>query len=193
MAKFSLMQKKLNLEQTEGKYSAFAKCCYALPVRLSKPLAENGYGRVCVDGIEISRGKAFFMDSIIKMHCMLIPVGEVAREFDREYTVSFSGFTAADGSKFRNQSFKFRTMPRKQRDERYIVHDENRPAGRPRGHGAVEERRTGASIEAGCHSQLPWHCTVHFPQHRHRRGAHQPPLASGFSSGCAGAQRLPCQ
>lgn len=124
MAKFSLMQKKLNLEQTEGKYSAFAKCCYALPVRLSKPLAENGYGTVCVDGIEISQGKVFFMDSIIKMNCMLVPVGEVAREFDREYTVSFSGFTAADGSRFRSQSFKFRTLPRKQRDERYAAHDD---------------------------------------------------------------------
>ena len=124
MPKFTLMQKKINLEQTEGKYSAFAKCCYALPVRLSKPLGENGYGHVFVDGIEISRGKVFFMDSIIKMNCMLIPVGEVAREFDHEYTVSFSGFTAADGSKFRNQSFKFRTLPRKQREERYAAHDE---------------------------------------------------------------------
>ena len=123
MPKFSLLQKTLNLEQIEGKYSAFAKCHYALPVRLSKPLAENGYGKVTVDGTEISRGKTFFMDTILKMHCMLIPVGEVAREFDKEYTVSFAGFIAEDGSRFKNQSFKFKTLPRKQKDERYREHD----------------------------------------------------------------------
>ena len=123
MASFTLMQKTLNLEQIEGKYSAFAKCHYALPVRMSKPLAKDGYGKVCVDGIEISQGKTFFMDTVIKMHMMLIPVGEVAREFDKEYTVSFSGFTAEDGSKFKDQSFKFKTLPRKQKDEKYAAHD----------------------------------------------------------------------
>ena len=123
MARFTLMQKTLNLEQTEGKFSAFAKCTYALPVRLSKPLAENGYGTVTVDGIEISRGKVFFMDSVVKMNCMLLPVGEVAREYDREYTVAFHGFTAEDGSKFKDVSFKFKTLPRKKKDESYAAHD----------------------------------------------------------------------
>ena len=123
MASFTLMQKTLNLEQTEGKYSAFAKCTYALPVRLTKPLAKDGYGTVTVDGIEISRGKAFFMDSVVKMNCMLIPVGEVAREYDREYTVAFHGFTAEDGSRFKDASFKFKTLPRRQKDEKYAAHD----------------------------------------------------------------------
>ena len=123
MASFTLMQKTLNLEQTEGKYSAFAKCTYALPVRLSKPLAKDGYGTVTVDGIEISQGKAFFMDSVVKMNCMLIPVGEVAREYDREYTVSFHGFTASDGSKFKDASFRFKTLPRRQEDSQYAAHD----------------------------------------------------------------------
>lgn len=123
MPEFTLMQKKLNLEQIEGKYSAFAKCHYALPVRMSKPLASDGYGTVTVDGIEISRGKTFFMDTIVKMHCMLIPVGEVAREFDREYTVRFSGFKAEDGSIYKPQSMKFRTLPRRQKDPRYAEHD----------------------------------------------------------------------
>lgn len=100
MPRFTLMHKTLNLEQIEGKYSAFAKCHYALPVRLPKPLAKDGYGKVRVDGIEISQGKTFFMDTVIKMHMMLIPVGEVAREFDKEYTVSFEGFKAEDGSKY---------------------------------------------------------------------------------------------
>lgn len=123
MEKISLMQKTLDLEQTEGKYSAFAKVAFALPVRLSKPLAKNGYGTIKVNGIEISRGKTFFLDSVIKMHCMLIPVGEVANEFDKEYTVSFSGFVAENGGKFKEQSFKFRTLPRRQKTDKYAAHD----------------------------------------------------------------------
>ncbi len=123
MPGFTLMQKTLNLEQIEGKYSAFAKCHYALPVRMSKPLAKDGYGRVYVDGIEISRGRTFFMDMILKTHCMLIPVGDVAREFDREYTLRFEGFKAEDGSVFKPQTMKFRTLPRKTKDVRYAAHD----------------------------------------------------------------------
>ena len=124
MAKFSLMQKTINLEQIEGKYSAFAKCPYALPVKLSKPLAKDGYGSIKVDGVELSEGKQFYMDSIVKMHCMLVPVGEVAKDFDKEYTISFSGFVAEDGSHFRNQSFRFKTLPRRRRDDNYTKHDE---------------------------------------------------------------------
>ena len=97
--------------------------CNALPVRMSKPLAAYGYGKVTVDGIEISRGKTFFMDTILKMHCMLIPAGDVAREFDREYTLHFEGFKAEDGSIFKPQTFTFRTLPRKQKDPRYEAHD----------------------------------------------------------------------
>jgi len=123
-ASFALMEKKLNLDQIEGKYSAFAKVPYAIPVRMSKPLAENGYGKVTVDGIEVSKGKCFFMDVVIKMHCMLIPVGEVAHEYEREYTLKLSGFVAQDGTSFKEQTFKFRTLPRGQKDPKYAAHDE---------------------------------------------------------------------
>ena len=123
MPKFALLQKTIDLEQIEGKYSAFTKCAYALPVRMSKPIASDGYGTVTVNGVKISEGKPFFMDMILKMHCMLLPVGEVANEFDTEYTLAFSGFTAEDGSKFPSQTFRFRTFPRGKRDPRYAAHD----------------------------------------------------------------------
>ncbi len=124
MPRIALMQKTLDLQQIEGKYSAFTKCAYALPVRLSHRIAEDGYGTVTVDGIEISRGKQFFMDSIVKMNAMLIPVGEVAREYDREYVLEFRGFVAENGKPFRDQAFKFRTLPRKVNDGKHQEHDQ---------------------------------------------------------------------
>ncbi len=123
MEKISLMQKTLDLEQIEGKYSAFAKASFALPVRLSRPLAEDGYGVVRVNGTPISKGVPFFMDSIVKMYCILVPVGEVAREFDREYTLRFSDFVADNGEKFQEQTFQIRTLPRRQKNGEYAQHD----------------------------------------------------------------------
>lgn len=123
-ASFSLIEKNVNLDQIEGRYSAFVKVPYALPVRLSKPLAENGHGTITVNGQPVSKGTCFFMDVMVKMHCMLVPVGEVATQYGKEYTISFSGFTAADGTPFRNQSFQFRTLPRGVKDPAYAHHDE---------------------------------------------------------------------
>ncbi len=108
-ASFSLMGKTLNLDQIEGKYSAFAKVPYALTLRTSKPLAEDGYGVALVDGVVVSQGVGFLMDSIIKLNCLMIPVGEVANEYDREYTLTLSKFVAADGTPFKERSFRFRT------------------------------------------------------------------------------------
>lgn len=123
-ATFSLMEKKVNLDQIEGRYSAFVKVPYGLPVRLSKPLAENGHGRITVNGQPVSHGTCFFMDVMVKMHCMLVPVGEVAREYGKEYTITFSGFVAEDGTPFRDQTFKFQTLPRGKKDPAYAHHDE---------------------------------------------------------------------
>lgn len=122
-AKFKLMEKKLDLDQIEGKYSAFAKVPYALPVKMNKPLAKDGYGSVVVDGIAVSKGEQFVMEVMGKMQCMLVPVGEAVKEYDKEYTITFSGFTAEDGSKFASQSFQFRTLPRKQKNPAYKAHD----------------------------------------------------------------------
>lgn len=123
-AKFRLMEKIVNLEQIEGKYSAFAKVPYALAVGMNKPLAEDGYGVVRVNGIEISKGKTFTMEVFGTMHAMLVPVGEVAREYGKEYRISFSGFKAEDGSLFRRQEFTFKTLPRPDKQEQYKEHDE---------------------------------------------------------------------
>ena len=122
--KFRLMEKTVNLDQIEGKYSAFAKVPYALAVGMNKPLAEDGYGVVAVNGVAISKGKTFTMEVLGTMHMMLVPVGEVAREYDKEYSVTFSGFKAEDGSMFKNQSFKFRTLPRDVKNTQYENHDE---------------------------------------------------------------------
>lgn len=51
--------KNLNLDQIEGRFAAFERVPYAVTLRLSKALAEDGYGIITVDGVEVPKGKSF--------------------------------------------------------------------------------------------------------------------------------------
>lgn len=116
--------KNLNIDRIEGRFAAFERLPYAITLRLSKPIAEDGYGVITVDGVEIPRGKQFLMDMIIKSHCLMVPVGSVAREYGKEYTMKLSGFKAIDGSAFPDTTLKFKTEARPQQDHAYDEHDE---------------------------------------------------------------------
>ena len=112
---------------------------------MNKPLAEDGYGVVRVNGVEISKGKTFTMEVVGTMHAMLVPVGEVEREYGTEYRISFSDFKAKDGSLFREQEFTFRTLPRPDQQEQYVEHDEI----------AIQAAREGIVLLQNKNSVLP--------------------------------------
>lgn len=122
--KFSLMDKTLNPEIVDGKMNAFVKVPYGIQVRLSHPLGKDGYGRVTVDGIPISRGKIFKLDMVIKADVLYLPVGEVAREFDREYTLELTGFKTAEGVPYPDCSFKIKTTAKSRPDPAFAENDE---------------------------------------------------------------------
>ena len=123
--KISILEgKELNLDCIEGRFAAFAKHPYAVTLRLSQPIAEDGYGVITVDGVEVPKGTQFLMDVVIKMNCLMVPVGSVAREYGKEYTMKLTGFKGKDGKPFPDTTLKFKTMERPQRDHKYDAHDE---------------------------------------------------------------------
>ena len=123
--KISILEgKELNLDCIEGRFAAFAKHPYAVTLRLSQPIAEDGYGVITVDGVEIPKGTQFLMDVVIKMNCLMVPVGSVARDYGKEYTMKLMGFKGKDGKPFPDTTLKFKTMERPQRDHKYDTHDE---------------------------------------------------------------------
>lgn len=122
-AKFSLMNKTMNPDVIDGKFSAFEKVPYAIQVRMSKPMAQDGYGKVTVDGIEVEKGKAIFIDMVFKIHCLLIPIGEVARDYEKEYKVQLTGFVAEDGTPFEDTTLKVKTTARSRKNLAYEAHD----------------------------------------------------------------------
>lgn len=115
------LQKTLSPEQPDGKFSGFSKLPYLIQISLSSPLAEDGYGTVTVDGKLLPRG-----EQIVAMgHALLLlPVGLLAREYDRTYTVRLEGFRDVKGKKFPAKTIRIRTTPRRVQDKRYAAHDE---------------------------------------------------------------------
>lgn len=123
--KFSILDgKQLNIDQIEGRFAAFEKVPYAVTLRLTKPVADDGYGIVTVNGIQVPKGKQFEMDMFMKTYCLMVPVGSVAREYGKEYSMHLSGFKAQDGTVFPDTTLKFKAMERPQRDPAYDAHDE---------------------------------------------------------------------
>lgn len=123
--KFSILEgKELNLDCIEGRFAAFAKLPYAVTLRLSQPIAEDGYGTITVDGVEIPKGTQFLMDVVVKMNCLMVPVGSVAKEYGKEYTMVLKGFKGTNGKSFPDTTLKFKTMERPKRDHAYDAHDE---------------------------------------------------------------------
>ena len=144
--KISILEgKELNLDCIEGRFAAFAKMPYAVTLRLSQPISEDGYGVITVDGVEIPKGVQFLMDVVVKMNCLMVPVGSVAREYGKEYTMKLTGFKGKDGSSFPDTTLKFKTMERPQCDHAYDAHDEV----------AIQAAREGMVLLQNNHNVLP--------------------------------------
>ena len=111
----------LDIDKMQGKLTAFERMEQPITLRMNQPLSKNGYGVVTVNGIEVPRGKEFLMNAIagLKFHCLTIPVGSVAREYNTEYTMVLTDFVGADGTPFPKTTLKFKTKPRLQKQQPY--------------------------------------------------------------------------
>lgn len=118
--------KVLDLYQMQGRLTAFERMEHPVTLRLSQPLAEDGYGTIKVNGVVVPRGKEFQMNVMgMSFHCLTVPVGSVAREFGTEYTMEISGFKGKDGSSFPTTNLRFKTEPKPvlEKPYRYTEHD----------------------------------------------------------------------
>lgn len=100
--------------------TAFTKVSRYIPVLLLAPLAPDGRGRATVDGKALSRCEAI---AIRGVRLLLVPVGEIAREYGRRYRVTLEGFTSARGRRFPRCSFWIRTAARREAQPEFIEHD----------------------------------------------------------------------
>lgn len=115
------LTKTYDPDQIDGKLSGFSKLPRAIQISLTAPVAKDGMGRATVDGVPLSRVDAV---NAVGFPILLVPVGEVAREYDHTYTVELDGFVAENGKKFPKCRFRLKTTSRKSQDPAYAAHDE---------------------------------------------------------------------
>ena len=101
--------------------SAVSKLPGVVPLSLMAPIAKDGFGTVTVEGVPLSTCEQV---SALGFTLLLIPVGEVAMDYDRDYTVRLSGFKAESGLSFPSLRFKIHTEKRRLQDTKYAEHDE---------------------------------------------------------------------
>lgn len=106
--------------EVDGLLTAYTKVSRYIPVLLLAPLAEDGYGRASVDGAALSRCECV---RVRGFRLLLVPVGEIAREYGRRYRVTLEGFTAQGGRRFPRCGFWIKTAPRREAVKAFIDHD----------------------------------------------------------------------
>ena len=109
----------------QGMFSMFAVTPHAVPVIATSEVDPNS-GMVTVDGKPVSKGKCIKFD-FSPLPFYFVPVGEVAREFGKTYTVKLSGFRNKKGKKFAPCTFRLATEARGTDDGK---HKENEAAAK---------------------------------------------------------------
>lgn len=109
----------------KGMFSMFAVTPHAVPLIATSEVDPNS-GIVTVDGKPVSKGKCIKFD-FSPLPFYFVPVGEVAREFGKTYTVKLSGFRNKKGKKFAPCTFRLVTEARGTDDGK---HKENEAAAK---------------------------------------------------------------
>ena len=109
----------------KGMFSMFAVTPHAVPLIATSEVDPNS-GIVTVDGKPVSKGKCIKFD-FSPLPFYFVPVGEVAREFGKTYTVKLSGFRNKKGKKFAPCTFRLVTETRGTDDGK---HKENEAAAK---------------------------------------------------------------
>ncbi len=94
----------------QGMFSMFAAVPHSVPLVCSSEV-DLRYGTATVDGKPVSKGKCIKFD-FSPLPFYFVPVGEVAREFGKTYTVKLSGFRNKKGKKFAPCTFRLVTETR---------------------------------------------------------------------------------
>ncbi len=119
---FPFMAKKYNPYYIDQHmFAMHVHAVRSIPVVCSSMIGE--YGTATVNGIKIGSGKCYKFD-FSPFPILLLPVGEVANDFYKVYTVKLEGYRNDKGSKFRTCTFKVRTAAKLVEDGNYAANEQ---------------------------------------------------------------------
>lgn len=104
----------------DSSLAALSKMPQAICVSLSEKV--ETFGTATVDGVRLTGCEQ--VKNALGAWKLLVPVGQVAYENDRTYTVKLEGFRGRFSRKFPTCTFQISTVARKYPDETYAEHDE---------------------------------------------------------------------
>ena len=119
MAYMKPIQTTFDPDEIDSSMHAISKMPRAIPVALAAPLTQ--FGTATVDGIALSGCEQ--VKNALNRWFLMVPVGEVAFEYDRSYTVKLEGFRGTLGKKLPPCTFQLKTVARKMEDPVYAEHD----------------------------------------------------------------------
>ena len=94
----------------QGMFAMHVAAPHAVPL-IATSEVDLRFGTATVDGKPVSKGKCVKFD-FSPLPFYFVPVGEVAREFGKTYTVKLSGFRNKKGKKFASCTFRVTTAER---------------------------------------------------------------------------------
>ena len=106
-----------------GRFAFFMQTTRTIPLICTKMIADDGYGVAMVNGKQISKGKCVKFD-FSPLPFYFLPVGEVATEFDKTYTVELKGYRTVGGGKFVNKKFTFKTPSKRFDDGKHTANEQ---------------------------------------------------------------------
>ncbi len=106
-----------------GRFAFFMQTTRTIPLVCTKMIADDGYGVATVNGKQISKGKCVKFD-FSPLPFYFLPVGEVATEFDKTYTVELKGYRTVGGGKFVNKKFTFKTPSKRFDDGKHTANEQ---------------------------------------------------------------------
>ena len=109
----------------QGMFAMHVAASHAVPL-IATSEVDPRFGTATVDGEPVSKGKCVKFD-FSPLPFYFVPVGEVAREFGKTYTVKLIGFRSKKGKKFAPCTFRLTTAERGTDDGK---HKENEAAAK---------------------------------------------------------------
>ena len=123
---FTLLAKKYDPANIDmGMFAMNIAAPYSVPL-IATSEVDPRFGTATVDGKPVSKGKCVKFD-FSPLPFYFVPVGEVAREFGKTYTVKLTGFRNKKGKKFAPCTFRLTTAERGTDDGK---HKENEAAAK---------------------------------------------------------------
>lgn len=114
------IQRRFDLSQIDSTVSSSSLIPHSLPILLTRPISSKGYGSVYVNGIQLTRGEIVYRENEI---ILLIPVGEVIKDYNRIYKVILKGFVSDNGLHFPKVCFYLYSRAKRKYNPKYYYRD----------------------------------------------------------------------